>query len=604
MQLKYIYRFCLFPLFFLFALGLTTQSEAEEKHADDKVMLVLDVSGSMWGQIDGKSKIEIAREALKTLLNDWPAEKEVGLVAYGHRRKGDCADIETLIPIGPLDKALLAKTVDNLTPRGMTPLSASVRHAAEALKYTENKATVILISDGVETCNLDPCQIGSELESLGVDFTAHVIGFDVTAIEDQKGLKCLAENTGGVFIPAANAEQLNEALEKTVKVELPTPTPTAAPTSTATTAPLPSAKITSPESATKGTEIKIQLEADRSDIGGYVYIYSPARKEKKQPISYAPVTKNDKGGYNDSIIRLPAETGTYILTWEDSKRNILAQTSIESLTAEIRIEAPTEAISASQVSVNIEAPEGLDGYIYLYAAGKEKYITYTNVRESSSGGYEKAVIRMPAQTGKYQLKWESSKREVLAEADISVIDAEIALEAPQEAPIATQITVKLNAPDGLSGYIYLYAEGKDKSITYSGVRASNIQGYEPVKLRLPAKAGNYELKWQTSRNEVLATTELKVVDAQISLNSPSEVVKDESFSVSISAPAGISGYLYLYKAGSDKHITYRGVREGRIEDYEPVQFKAPQEPGEYDIKWQTSSNEILAESMLKVIDGE
>jgi Ca-activated chloride channel family protein len=127
--------------------------------AEERAMLVLDASGSMWGQIDGKAKI--------------------------------------------------GKIVDGLTPKGKTPLSAAVKHAAEALKYTEEKATVILISDGVETCNLDPCALGTELEKLGVDFTAHVIGFDVAKVEDQKGLRCLAENTGGKFISAANAGELN-----------------------------------------------------------------------------------------------------------------------------------------------------------------------------------------------------------------------------------------------------------------------------------------------------------------------------------------------------------------------------------------------------------
>jgi Ca-activated chloride channel family protein len=131
--------------------------------ATERSMLVLDVSGSMWGQIDGKPKIEIARDALKTLVADWPATHEVGLVAYGHRRKDDCQDIETLIPVGTVDSVHIGQVVDALTPKGKTPLSAAVKQAANDLKYTEEKANVILISDGVETCDLDPCALGKEL---------------------------------------------------------------------------------------------------------------------------------------------------------------------------------------------------------------------------------------------------------------------------------------------------------------------------------------------------------------------------------------------------------------------------------------------------------
>ena len=61
--------------------------------AAENVMLVLDASGSMWGQIDGRTKIEIAREASGKVVSGWDQANQVGLIAYGHRRKGDCSDI-------------------------------------------------------------------------------------------------------------------------------------------------------------------------------------------------------------------------------------------------------------------------------------------------------------------------------------------------------------------------------------------------------------------------------------------------------------------------------------------------------------------------------
>ncbi|TJW74857.1 MAG: hypothetical protein E5X43_30095, partial [Mesorhizobium sp.] len=62
--------------------------------AADRVVIVLDASGSMWAQIDGKPKLEIARESLRTVLQSVPADKEIGFMAYGHREKGSCEDIE------------------------------------------------------------------------------------------------------------------------------------------------------------------------------------------------------------------------------------------------------------------------------------------------------------------------------------------------------------------------------------------------------------------------------------------------------------------------------------------------------------------------------
>lgn len=176
-------------------------------------MLVLDASGSMWGQIDGKPKIAIAREAVGTMLSGWQGG-DLGLMAYGHNRKGDCNDIEVLQPIGANTAAGIRKQVDALNPMGMTPISESVRRAAEQLRSSEQKATVILVSDGEETCNADPCALGKELEAAGVDFTAHVVGFDIQkGSKAHKQLQCLAANTGGRYVDARNAGELNRALQ-------------------------------------------------------------------------------------------------------------------------------------------------------------------------------------------------------------------------------------------------------------------------------------------------------------------------------------------------------------------------------------------------------
>jgi Ca-activated chloride channel homolog len=180
-----------------------------------KVMLVLDASGSMWGQVEGRAKIEIAREVIQNLMKNWDKSIEVGLSAYGHRTKGECNDIETLQKVGPVNAASIMKAVNELQPKGKTPISDAVRLAAEELKYNEDRATVILVSDGLETCDADPCAVAKSLKQAGVDFTVHVVGFDLKK-EEQEAIKCLAENTGGQFLPAQSAGSLRQALQTTV----------------------------------------------------------------------------------------------------------------------------------------------------------------------------------------------------------------------------------------------------------------------------------------------------------------------------------------------------------------------------------------------------
>jgi Ca-activated chloride channel homolog len=186
--------------------------------SEGKSIIVLDASGSMWGQIDGRTKLEIAREALAGVLSGVPAEAELGLMAYGHRSKGDCADIELVVPPATGTAQAITDAANAMKFLGKTPLTDAVRQAAGELRSTEEKATVILITDGIETCEADPCALGAELEASGVDFTAHVVGFGLTA-EEGATVACLAENTGGKYIEAKDAVSLVEALQTTVAVE-------------------------------------------------------------------------------------------------------------------------------------------------------------------------------------------------------------------------------------------------------------------------------------------------------------------------------------------------------------------------------------------------
>ena len=192
--------------------------------AANKVIIILDASGSMWAQIDGKPKLEIARESLRTVLQSVPADDEIGFMAYGHREKGSCDDIQLIVPPQAGSASAITDAADSLKFLGKTPLTAAVKQAAEALKYTEDKATVVLITDGLETCGGDPCALGKELEASGVDFTADVVGFGLTA-DEGKQIACLAENTGGKYIQASDEKALQEALVETVAAPAPAPAP-------------------------------------------------------------------------------------------------------------------------------------------------------------------------------------------------------------------------------------------------------------------------------------------------------------------------------------------------------------------------------------------
>ena len=183
-----------------------------------EVVFILDASGSMWGRAGGVPKIDIAKKVMAKAVPGLPKEVRVGLVAYGHRRKGDCKDVEILVKPGSQDRDGLLAKVKKLSPKGKTPLAASVMQTAEMLKSKENETTIILVSDGIETCHDDPCNSIKKLKESGIKFILHVVGFDV----DQKGkkqLECLAQAGAGEYFTASDADSLLAALNK-VKVEV------------------------------------------------------------------------------------------------------------------------------------------------------------------------------------------------------------------------------------------------------------------------------------------------------------------------------------------------------------------------------------------------
>ena len=201
----------------------TAGAQDADKPSPGEIILILDASGSMWGQLEGENKITIAKKVLKELINGLPKDTSVGLIAYGHRDKGDCKDIETVVPPGPVNKKLLSEKIDAISPKGKTPITDSVNQAFEIARGSENAATVILVSDGLETCGGDPCEAVEAAKASGVKFVMHVVGFDV-AREDVSQLECAAQAGGGLYLSATNAGELSSALE--AAIELPADLPT------------------------------------------------------------------------------------------------------------------------------------------------------------------------------------------------------------------------------------------------------------------------------------------------------------------------------------------------------------------------------------------
>lgn len=380
-----------------------TAQETEKERA----ILVLDGSGSMWGQIDGISKIEIARNEISQMLTNWDPRVDLGLMTYGHRSKGDCSDIELVIAPQPVNARAFQSVVNSVSPKGKTPLSSAVRQAAEQMRFTEEKATVVLLSDGIETCEADPCALASALEAQGVDFTAHVIGFDVTD-KEAKQLSCLAENTGGRFFLAGNSGELTEAFKETVKTIAVAETKPA-PVVVAKPAPAPEPEPAGPQGIR--AVAKLCETCEPLTDGPFWYLMEPEkdingkRKELKRDSSAQPVMELGAGEYNLGV--------SYGSAYADA--NITVQPG-QLTQAEINLNAGHLRLSAEATPGGTSLDEKM--FYIVYEAKKN---LEGNRREVTRTSRAMPLLRLPA--GDYHVV--ASHGKAFATADLTVTAGEL-----------------------------------------------------------------------------------------------------------------------------------------------------------------------------------
>ena len=190
-------------------------SFVSEVRADSNILyFILDASGSMWERAGGKPRIVIAKETLSNLIEQTPAQIRSGVTVYGHRRKGDCSDIEEIVSLKNLDpmaKFRAQERISSINAMGKTPITDSIQQTVDRLKGEEGESTIVLISDGLESCGKDPCALTRKLKSAGINFVMHVVGFGLMDHQKKK-LACIADAGEGTFFTADNASDLLEAL--------------------------------------------------------------------------------------------------------------------------------------------------------------------------------------------------------------------------------------------------------------------------------------------------------------------------------------------------------------------------------------------------------
>ena len=193
------------------------------KEPGKAVEIIMDASNSMTGLVGKETKIAAARRVLTQTINGLPATMRVGFRVYGHRFATDdydnaCGDTQLLAPIGPVNKLALVALVNKVQTKGRTPLVRSVLEAIKDFETIQN-GSIILVTDGIESCKGDIKSIAPAIKAAGLDLDVNIVGFDIKEAGGRQELESIARSTGGRYIDAKNADELLSALAKALTVD-------------------------------------------------------------------------------------------------------------------------------------------------------------------------------------------------------------------------------------------------------------------------------------------------------------------------------------------------------------------------------------------------
>lgn len=182
------------------------------------VELVVDVSGSMLETMrGGGTRVDVAKKIIADIVGtEVPARSTVAVRVFG-RVGGDACATALVVPPGPKDAALAAIAGITATKYAMTPIAAALKAVGEDLAGTKGPKTVVLLTDGRETCGGDPLAATKELGEKGLDVRLNVVGFALSSARLKRTFGALAEAGGGQFYDAADGEGLAEVLAAAVR---------------------------------------------------------------------------------------------------------------------------------------------------------------------------------------------------------------------------------------------------------------------------------------------------------------------------------------------------------------------------------------------------
>lgn len=205
----------------VFAYEVFMPNEYRYQKEGNKLLFVLDFSNSMTEYLENETKVNQVKDMMKYILPQISEDTNIGLRVYGHTCNiiayNACRSSELIVPIGYNNKSSILSAISSLKPKGMTPITYSLKQAVKKdLSGFDGTKHIILLTDGGENCDESPCDYAIDLIKTRRDIKIDVVAFNVHDSDDLAQLKCTADVTGGTFSEAETRAELFRSMENFV----------------------------------------------------------------------------------------------------------------------------------------------------------------------------------------------------------------------------------------------------------------------------------------------------------------------------------------------------------------------------------------------------
>ena len=533
--------------------------------SDTATVMVFDASGSMWNRMDGDiTRIEVARDVMADFFASRDAEGPLAVIAYGHRERGNCADIEVVAELDRHDPAQLADRLRGLNPQGMTPLADSLALARAQIPPTAESADIILVTDGLENCDGDPCALAAEIADSGIDIRAHVVGFGMSGNEVES-LACVPEQTGGMLFETNSGSELAQAL---TTVSEPEPQP----------ADLTFRAVDARNGAALDTADWEIVETDSGE--------SVASADGQGTIDAVL----DAGSYQISATA-PGFEGTLDLDAEDGMTG----------TQDVPLDKVLATLTLQGVAA--ETGEALSDVTWTLIDLE----TESAIEEEAQG--EQTTLLLPA--GDYMVQGRADELEgqeqVFATLDEDIsLQVELAMDlpdvtisGPETATAGETVTLEWSDTIHPRDIISIVPMGADEGERGVWRRAGENSALE---LTAPAEPGLYEMRYTLDAgNRTLASAPIEIVEGSTSISGPETATAGETVTLEWSETIHPRDIISIVPMGADEGE--RGVWR-RAGENSSLELTAPAEPGLYELRYTLDAgNRTLASAPIEIVEG-